>query len=360
MLETPAVEADEAIVERNLIRMAERVKARQLTLVPHIKTHKSPWWTARQIALGAPRVMVAKLSEATLLLDNGITDQFIGYPLIGDTKATRLVRLMELGLQPMVAVDSTMAVDLLARVGAETGRSIAALIEVDTGFGRCGLKDDADIVALARYMVSSAVEYRGITCFGGRINWRQGAQAIPALVAAEDQRLAACAAALERAGLAPAVISQGGTVIAGYMDELKTATELRPGIYLYNDVGTVAAGSARWEDCGAFVLTTVVSTPASDHAVVDAGSKTLAGDGPIHHSFGYLRERPDLRLAFLSEEHGVVVHRDGGPTGLRLGERLTVIPNHVCTMINLHDTVYLIRDGAVHASLPVLMRGAVR
>lgn len=340
--------------------MAQKAQAHAMALVPHTKTHKSPHWARCQLEYGAPRVMVSKLGEAAVLLAAGITDQLVGYPLVGAAKQARLTDLMWEGLCPVVAVDSRDGVDLLAACTAATGRSIGALVEIDTGFGRCGLAADADVVALARYVVEAGVEYQGITCFGGHITWRHGPDRIRQLVAEEGQRLAACVDALGHAGLAPTVVSEGGTVIAGYMDAVTAATEMRPGIYIYNDVGTVVAGAAEWGDCAAVVLSTVVSTPSKDRAVIDAGSKTLSTDGPIRHSFGYIRERPDLVLAFLSEEHGVVVRPEGGPTGLAIGQRVTVVPNHVCTMINLHDAVVLHSEGMVVDRLPVAMRGAVR
>ncbi len=359
-IDTPAMLVDETVVHRNLTRMAEKVTQRGMVLVPHTKTHKSPHWAKRQIALGAERVMVAKLGEADVLLSHGILDQYVGYPLVGDIKAHHLTELIHRGLKPMVAVDSPASVDLLASVAAATGYAASVLIEVDTGFGRCGLAVDADVVELARYAEHVGVRCVGITCFGGHITWRAGPDGIRSLVAAEDKRMSRVAAALTRVGLAPDIVSQGGTVIAGYMEETRTATEMRPGIYIYNDVGTVMAGAAAFDDCAAVVLTSVVSIPSRDRAVVDAGSKSLAGDGPVMESFGYIRERPDLRVSFLSEEHGVVVSRVGGPTGLRIGQRLTVVPNHVCTMVNLHDAMVVQRSGLVIDTLPVAARGAIR
>jgi len=359
-VDTPALVVDQTVVMNNLTRMAAKVRDHGMTLVPHTKTHKSPRWASEQLRLGSPRVMVAKLGEAAVLLDHGITDQYIGYPLVGPNKAERLAQLISQGLRPVVAVDSTPAVDMLAHVSQVTAVPIPVLIEVDTGFGRCGLDTPEDISRLARYAVDHGVPYQGITCFGGHISWRQGADRIASLVAAEDRFLAKCADALTTAGLAPAQVSQGGTVIAGYMDEVHTATEMRPGIYIYNDVGTVVAGAASWEDCAAVILASVVSTPTADRAVIDAGSKALSTDGPIHDSFGYLRERPDLMISFLSEEHGVIVRRGGGPTGLTIGDRLTVIPNHVCTAVNLHNTMVIHQDGVIVDSAPIAMRGAVQ
>lgn len=359
-VDTPVVVVDRVKTEGNLSAMAELAKSLRKDLVPHTKTHKSPVWARRQMELGAPRVMVAKLSEAAALLQAGIRTQYIGYPLVGAAKEYRLAELIDQGLEAMVAVDSEPGADLLARVAERTGRPLAALVEVDTGFHRCGLEGVEDVVRLARRLADGPADYAGITCFGGHINWRQPPSDLPALVDAEDAVLDRMAAALTRAGLAPRVISEGGSIPAAFGERLKTATEIRPGTYIYKDYCTMMCGAATADDCAAFVVATVVSTPAGDRAVLDAGSKTLSGDGPADGGFGYIRERPDLVLASLSEEHGVVRARNAGPTGLRIGERLTIVPNHVCTMMNLHDRFLVADNGKIVDEWPVVMRGAVR
>ncbi len=359
-VDTPVVVVDRERTELNLVAMAELARSLGKDLVPHTKTHKSPVWARRQLELGAPRVMVAKLTEAEALLQAGITRQYIGYPLVDAVKEIRLAELVDRGLEAVVAVDSEAGADLLGRVAERTGRSLSALVEVDTGFHRCGLETEEDVVRLARRLADGPVDYAGITCFGGHINWRRARADLPALVDAEDAVLDRMATALLRAGLAPRIISEGGSIPAAFGERLKTATAIRPGTYIYKDYCTMMCGAATEAECAAFAVATVVSTPAGDRAVLDAGSKTLSGDGPADGGFGYIRERPDLILASLSEEHGVVRARNAGPTGLRVGERLTIIPNHVCTMMNLHDRFLVAQGGTIVEEWPVVMRGAVR
>lgn len=358
-LDTPAVVVDRRIVEANLDRMAARVSAHRQTLVPHVKTHKSLLWARRQLDLGAGGLMVAKLDEARALAGHGFEDLTVGYPLVGPGPARRLEALVARGVRVRVAVDSFEGVRCLVRVADKTRAPLAALIEVDTGFHRCGVGTVAEAAALAEALLAGGVRYQGLTCFGGHITWRLSPEARAAALQAENAQLAQWAATLSARGLPPEVISEGGTVPTGRLDLLTAATELRPGTYIYNDCATVLAGAAQWADCAAWVWTTVVSTPTPDRAVVDAGSKTLAGDGPVDGSFGRLRERPDLIIASLSEEHGVIRTRDGGATGLAVGDRLSVVPNHVCTMINLHDSVQLVEGDRLAGTLAVDLRGAI-
>lgn len=359
-LATPVVMIDWATTHRNLSRMAERAHNRGMALCPHIKTHKSPRLAREQVGLGSHNVMVSKLGEAAVMLDGGITEQFIGYPLVDRLHEARLTHLISQGLRPRVAVDSVESVAMLSRVADHTGVNIPVLIEIDTGFHRCGLDDLAMIRALAMAIKGRGLPVQGITCFGGHIPHRTDPQEIRALVEEENRMLQRIRADLEAAGFHDLVVSEGGTVPAGYVECMTVATEMRPGTYVYNDVAIVMAGAATWDDCAARILTEVVSAPSSTRAVIDAGAKTLAADGPINGSYGYIVERPDLIIDRLSEEHGVVVCRDGGPTGLRVGERLHVVPNHVCTMINLHDQVTLVEDGHVVGKLYIPARGQVR
>lgn len=359
-LRTPVVTVQQAIMERNLARMAERAASRGLALCPHIKTHKSTALARRQMELGTAGIMVAKLGEAAVMLDAGLTDQFIGYPLVGLQQETRLRALISQGLRPRVAVDSEAGIHLLARVGEQSGVTIPALIEIDTGFHRCGLEGVTAIRQLAGLIRATGVPLQGITCFGGHIGHRTDPAEITRLVAAENAMLAEIQDALSADGYADLIVSQGGTVPAAYLDQISTATEIRPGTYIYNDAAIVAAHAATWEDCAAQVITEVVSTPAADRAIIDAGAKTLAGDGPVSDSFGYVLERPDLKIERLSEEHGIIVRRDGGSTGLRIGDRLRIIPNHVCTMMNLHDHVIVLNGEQVVSRLTLEARGKVR
>jgi D-serine deaminase-like pyridoxal phosphate-dependent protein len=358
-LDTPAVVVDWGIVEANLERMAARVSARGHALWPHVKTHKSLRWARRQMELGARGLMVAKLEEAGPLARHGMDALYVGYPLVGPGPARRLEQLVAADIRVRVAVDSLAGVACLAQVAQATRAPITALVEVDTGFHRCGVATVEEAARLADALTTAGVLYQGITCFGGHITWRLSDDERRAAVVAETRQLAQWSDDLRARGWAPEVVSQGGTVPTGYLELLSAATELRPGTYIYNDTATVLAGAAEWADCAAWVWTTVVSTPTSDRAVVDAGSKTLAGDGPVAGSFGHLRERPDLVVASLSEEHGVIRARDGGRTGLQVGDRLSVVPNHVCTMINLHDAVHLVEGRRVVGSLAVDLRGAV-
>ncbi|MGD9510912.1 MAG: D-TA family PLP-dependent enzyme, partial [Geminicoccaceae bacterium] len=140
--------------------------------------------------------------------------------------------------------------------------------------------------------------------------------------------------------------------------EVGVATEHRPGTYIYHDRDQARAGLGL-EPCAMVVLTTVVSRPTEGRAILDAGSKTLSSDLNGLEGHGLVREYPQLALTGFSEEHG---HVDCSASNARprIGERVTVIPNHACAVTNLHDVVYGVRGSRVERVYRVAARGMVR
>lgn len=358
-LDTPQVLIEKAIMDRNLKAMQDRATALGKRLRPHSKTHKSPELARQQLAWGADGIMVAKLDEASVMLSQGIAEQSVGYPIIGPIKAARLAELMLRGLRPRVSVDSSEGISLLQAIGSKLGRAIEVLIEVNTGLNRAGLSQPPLVVAMAeRIARQSHVHFKGLTCFGGHIGKQGSLDATIAEIEAEDAMLRSLAGDLNRAHLPPEVVSQGGSIVAHFAEHLRVATELRPGTYIFNDIATVQAHAAQLADCAATILSTVVSIQR-EWAVVDAGSKSLSTDGTREGGFGHILGRPDLRVLRLSEEHGIVARVDGGPVSLAIGERLRIIPNHICTAINLHRMALLVRDEEVLGSVAILAAGGV-
>ena len=137
-----------------------------------------------------------------------------------------------------------------------------------------------------------------------------------------------------------------------------SATEHRPGTYIYSDRYQAATGLLSLEDCALRVLTTVVSRPREERLILDAGSKTISSDTQGMEGFGHVVEYPGLAIARLSEEHG---HVDAAASNARpgIGERVTLIPNHACVVSNLHDVVYGVRGQRVERAFHVAARGRV-
>ena len=139
-------------------------------------------------------------------------------------------------------------------------------------------------------------------------------------------------------------------------------TEFRPGTYVYNDVNTVRTGACSWDDCAVLIMTTVVSTARKGHMIVDGGSKTFSSDrlsGSKEVTFGRIAEAPNARFHRMNEEHGFLDTTDS-EREFKTGEKLRIVPNHICVAVNLHETVYGVRGGEVERSWKVEGRGKLQ
>lgn len=355
-IETPAPVVDLARMERNLDRMAEYAATHRLALRPHIKTHKTPWLAAEQVRRGAVGVTCATPREAEVMSE--VTDDvLVAYPMVGAAKARRVTSLPD-HVRLTVALDSTRAADDLAVAAREAGRRVSVLVECDLGMRRVGVQTPQDAMELAKHVVAHReLQYAGITFYPGHI--REPVDQQDASLTAVNEQLARLLDALRRAGLEPPIVSGGSTPTAWRTHQLRGVTEMRPGTYIYNDRTTAAVGACTTEDCALTVLATVVSTAIPGQAVIDAGSKSLGREpmrGADGDGFGVLLENPHVTVRAMSEEHGLL---DLSRTTWRpaVGERVRVIPNHVCIVVHLFDIVHGMRGSTVETSWAVAARG---
>lgn len=356
-VETPAVLIDVDIVQRNIDRMAERARAARVRLRPHGKTHKLVEVGRLQLAAGAGGLTLAKTAEAEVFAAAGFEDIFLAYPVVGEDKGRRLLALAD-RVRLAVGVDSVDGARTLATVFAAAGRRLDVRLKVDVGLHRVGVLPE-QAVSVARQVADlPGLELTGVFTFAGQAYGETSAEGVVAVAQHEGATLAAVADALRGAGLPIREVSVGSTPTARHAMTVAGVTECRPGNYVFNDASQVSLGTCGLEDCAMSVLATVVSAPAPDRAVLDAGSKTLSTDPlrPRAEGYGWVLGRRG-RLSRLSEEHGVVDVAEG--ERLRVGEKVRVLPNHACVVSNLHDRVLAVRGERVEAEWRVAARGRV-
>lgn len=344
-IDTPAVIVDLDRVDANIGAFQSYCDAHRIRNRPHIKTHKLPQIALRQIAAGAAGITVQTLGEAEVMAAAGIDDILITYNLIGPAKAERLARLAG-DLRVRVAVDNDVALGTVAQAGSWAGRQIEVLIEFESGKERQGVVTADEALRLARRAANDPH-----LSFAGLMTYPSSPQ-VETFVARARERFAA-------EGLEIGEVSVGGTPGMWRAHELSAVTEYRAGTYVYHDRKTVQQGSAALEDCALHVHATLVSRPTRDRGVLDAGSKILTSDRvppEMGEGYGLILEYPDAVIRELSEEHAVVDFR-GCEEPPIIGERLRVVPNHVCPVSNLVDEVVLHRNGIAEAIVPVAARG---
>jgi D-serine deaminase-like pyridoxal phosphate-dependent protein len=339
-LSTPAVLIDLGVLERNVARMAERARQHGVRLRPHAKTHKIVAIARMQQAAGAVGLSVAKTSEAEVFADAGFDDIFVAYPVVGQDKGRRLVRLAE-RIRVAVGCDSVEGARTLAEPFAAAGRVLDVMLKVDVGYHRVGVEPDRAPTVAGQIAELTGLRLRGIFTHAGHAYGEETPEGVSAVAGAEGGTLALVAEALRRAGIPVDEVSVGSTPTARHAMTVSGVTECRPGNYVFHDATQVELGSCRLEDCAMTILATVVSVPAPGRAVVDAGSKTLSSDPlrPRPGGHGRVLGRRS-RIEKLSEEHGVMAVEPGET--FRVGE-VRILPNHACVVTNLHDRLWGVR-----------------
>jgi D-serine deaminase-like pyridoxal phosphate-dependent protein len=344
--DTPYLAVDLATLDRNLAAMAESARARGPALRPHVKTHKCVEIARRQVALSGGGLTLATVAEAEVFAAAGFADLFIAYPVVAVGPRAGRLRALADRVRLRVGVDSAEGAALLA--AAVPG--LPVLVEVDSGHHRTGVSPDgAGTVAAAAQ--TAGLQVSGVFTFPGHSyapHERERA------AADELAALSAAAAALREVGIEPAVRSGGSTPTAALSDG-DVLTELRPGVYAFHDAQQAELGSADLADIALTAVATVVSRDGG-RCVVDAGSKVLGADRPAWTTgYGRLPDHPDARVVALSEHHATVTFPGPAP---RVGERLGIAPNHVCTAVNLVDELVVMSDGVEVDRWRVAARGA--
>ena len=349
-IDTPALVVDLERMERNIATMARFFASRPAKLRPHFKTPKCAEVVRRQLAAGAIGVTCAKLGEAEALAGAGVrTSVLIANELVGVAKLARLVALAVDLPELIVAVDSAAQVDALDAALAGSGARVGALIEADTGMHRCGTNSPEETVALARRLAKSRAAYRGIMGYEGHAVLVPDAGKRKELAEAATAQLLAHAAALREAGLAPEIVSAGGTGTFELTGSTEGVTEIQAGSYVFMD--------GRYQDVRsdfetALSLHTTVIHRRGRLLITDAGVKSLSSD------FGLPRGADlPLRVVGLSEEHGHVLIDEGAELPLGPGDRIRLLPSHGDTTINLHDRYYAARGDQVEEVWSIIGRG---
>ncbi|MCI0692953.1 D-TA family PLP-dependent enzyme [candidate division KSB1 bacterium] len=360
-LDTPAVLIDLDKLEQNIQRMAAFAKAQGIDLRPHIKTHKIPQIAFMQLRAGAVGITCQKLGEAEVMAAAGIDDILITYNIVGEHKLHRLAQLKRLANVCTVVDSEEVMAPLAARMQQE-GLQHEVMIEINTGLNRCGVLPEEPVLALVqRLQQYPSLKLRGIFTHEGHVyNFPHLEERESAVMkAANDMKRTA--QLLREQGFPCEVISVGSTPSAMIIGKSAGITELRPGNYVFYDRVQLKLGSCTEEQIAASVLATVISRLAPDRAIIDAGNKTMCTDNAadFDKTIGMVVDYPELTFNYSSEEHGRITSQAGN-IDLKVGDRVRLIPNHACGMMNMHDEVYGIRGDTVEAVWKVAARGKIR
>lgn len=359
-LDTPALLIDFDRMDRNIATMQKIAADAGVKLRPHTKTHKTPYIAHLQQRAGAQGITVAKLGEAEVMNAAGIEDILVAFPLQGASKLERLLRLAERA-RMQVSLDSRKVAQDISDAAAKRGVKIPVLVEVDTGLHRVGLPPREGARDFVREIVElPGIEFTGLLTHAGHVHAAKTLEQVQETGKQEGEVMVETAELIRRDGIAVPEVSVGSTPTARFAAQVKGVTEIRPGTYVFYDTMQVSKFAADWDDCAQTVLLTVV-VKHPDRLIFDGGSKTLTSDrGPGGAAtFGTVKNYPNLEIYALSEEHAHVRITGDGPLP-DIGDKVQVIPNHACAVMNLHDNFYATRGDEVVGEFPIAARGKLR
>lgn len=343
-LDTPAVLIDLDVVDANITGMQAFADDEGFALRPHVKSHKSLAIAARQLATGARGVCVATGSEAEVMAATDAEDVLVAYPLVGQRKLERLDSLAG-DRRVILVTDSLEVTEGYRRYAKSLGVSIRVLVDVDTGMHRVGAQPSNVVTVALDVARAEGLEFLGIMTHAGHAHDVPTREEIAQVARGEAAVMGAVREDLEIAGLDVPVVSAGSTITSRYLRRSDGITEIRPGTYVYNDLRTLGRFACTADQIAASMLTTVVSMNG-DRVTLDAGSKSLTTSRDAEFGHGYPVEYPCSRFARMSEEHGVL-ELPGAPGLVSVGDRLRVLPIHVCVWMDLQPEIYGVRGGRV-------------
>jgi 3-hydroxy-D-aspartate aldolase len=361
-LNTPVLVIDLDALTRNIARMADFARGRGLKLRPHAKTHKSPEIAKRQMAAGAVGICCAKIGEAEVLADNGVTTGLhITSPVVSRPAIARLVALNARTSDLMCVVDSPENAEALGAAAAG-GKPLKVVIDVDPGMHRTGVASpEAAVAVLAAIRAQPALSYMGVQCYCGQQQHIAGFAERSAAMRDCATLLASVIEALATVGGQPEIVTGGGTGTHRIDPDLGLFTELQVGSYVfmdsqYLDCDLTGDGEGAPFETALMIDARVVSANAPGMVTVDAGFKAFATDAGKPVVLGGASD--GARYVFMGDEHGAILLAEGHT--LALAEIVTLAAPHCDPTVNLYDTYHVVRGDTLTALWPVAARGRSR
>ncbi len=354
-VDTPALVLDLDAFERNLQRMADALRGRNVRLRAHAKSHKCPEIALRQVALGAVGICCQKVSEAAVFVDAGIEDVLVTNQVMGEAKLRHLASLARKA-RVGVLVDDALQVTALSAAAQAHDVTLDVYVEVNVGANRCGVAPGDAAVGLARQIAASAgLRFAGLQCYHGPAQHLRSPAARMAAIAAACEAAGITRRAIEAAGIAVERVTGAGTGTFVHERDSGVFNEIQAGSYIFmdRDYGDNQPGEGDVAFEHALFVRTAVMSRATGERAVDAGLKASSVDSGMPTVW----QRPDLSYVKAADEHGVIA--TPAAAALSLGDVLMLVPGHCDPTVNLYDELVCFRGDKVEALWPIAARSAL-
>lgn len=364
-LDTPALLIDRERLMKNLKEMQEYADGNHVDLRPHTKTHKMPQIAAMQMEAGACGIAVAKVGEAEVMAEHGMQDIFIANEIVGEQKLRRIAALAKQGIKISFGVDTPCQVTEAERIFGEEGVEVPVLIEIEVGEQRSGIIEEEDFLKLLDTIKNCPhVMFEGLFSHDGNCYKAENRKELFDISEGAQRRTVDFAKKAEEFGMPCRRVSYGSTpTFTNRVPILEGITELRPGTYALMDTAQAHA-IGTLDCCAATVLASVISKPTETRTILDVGAKGLTKqerkggicDAP---GVGTIFEYPQTHIDSMFDEHAILYDKHFHDS-VEVGDKVRVIPVHICPVCNLYDSAVLISGDEVVAELTVDCRGRLQ
>ncbi|ARK25369.1 alanine racemase [Sporosarcina sp. P37] len=363
-LDTPALLIDRDIMMKNLQSMQQYANVNKVSLRPHTKTHKIPEIAIIQEELGANGITVAKLGEAEVMAESGLTDIFIANQVVGRQKIERIRELSDT-IEISFGIDDPSQLPDIEEVFEGSGKKAKVLIEIEVGEERSGIIEESDFVILLNELKKSKnIDLKGIFSHDGHSYMAEDLEECKDIFYTSVARTLRFAELANENGFHLEVVSIGSTpsLIQGY-DIPSGVTEIRPGTYVFMDASQANVINS-YNQCAATILTTVISKPTRERVITDVGAKGITAQTRSKGitkttGLGRIKDYDEVYIYDVYDEHAIIYNEKFNKE-VKIGDKIEIIPNHICPVCNLHEKAYLISEGKVFGEYEVKGRGKLQ
>jgi len=363
-LDTPALLIDKDIMLNNCRSMQDYANRNKVALRPHTKTHKMPKLARLQVELGAKGIAVAKVGEAEVMAAKGIKDIFIANEIVGEAKLLRIRKLAET-INISFGLDSIAQADLIEKAFEDSKKQAAVLIEIEVGEERSGIIEEATFVDLLNHLKQCKnIHLKGIFSHDGHSYAAENVEACKEIHLETQRRTLRFANIATDMGFHLETISIGSTPSMLHdFPILDGITEIRPGTYIFMDASQGNAYGS-FERNAATILATVISLPTPERVILDVGAKgittqTRTKGFTATKGLGLIKGWPEVSIFGVFDEHAIIYNKEFHDS-IKVGDKVEIIPNHICPVVNLHETAYIISGGEIIDEIPVDCRGKLK